>query len=320
MRAWALKRRGWSNVKIAEALGVSATAVGRWIKTAAESGTDALARRTRLGQGQRLSPAALAQLPSYLELGPEHYGFLGGYWSCLRVAKVIERVFGVRYSSRHVGRCLKRLNWSFHKPQMRAVQRSQVAVDRWLGSTWPALRERAENEGRTIVFLDEAAFYMSPTVDRSWAPAGTRFELRGPLSRAHLSVIGALTWEGSLYLQTQAKSLGSAGVVRFLRHLLQHIPGPILLLWDGARIHRSAEIREFLALDRDQRLVHEHFPAYAPEVDPQEYVWHQLKHVDLRNLTTCSLDELWRYLQGATRRLRTRVGVLKNFIKHAGIK
>lgn len=319
MRAWTLKQRGWSVSEIAEALGVTETAVDQWIKTAKDRGVDALARKTRQGQGQRLSHSALAQLPSHLELGPEHYGFTGVYWSCARVAEVIERLFGVHYSSRHVGRLLKQLNWSFHKPQMRAAQRNQNAIDRWLNTKWPALRDRAENEGRTMVFLDESAFYMSPTVDRSWAPTGRRFELKGPLSRAHLSVIGALTWDGSLYLQAQSKALGSSGVVRFLRHLLQHIPGPILLLWDGARIHRSAEIREFLSLDRDQRLVHEHFPTYAPEVDPQEYVWNQLKHVDLRNLTTCSLDELWRYLQGATRRLRARVGLLKNFIRHAGL-
>ena len=315
-----MKQRGWTNAEIAEALGVSMTAVGQWVRAVQAQGVGALERRPRKGQGERLSATALAQLPSQLDLGPEHYGFTGAYWSCPRVAEVIARLFGVRYTSRHVGRLLKRLKWSFHKPQMRAVQRNEAAIENWLTTTWPSLRDRAEKEGRTIVFLDEAAFYMSPTVDRSWAPAGTRFELKGPLSRAHLSVIGALTWEGSLYLQAQSKSLGSSGVVRFLRHLLQHIPSRILLLWDGARIHRSGEIREFLALDHDGRLAHEHFPAYAPEVDPQEYVWHQLKHVDLRNLTTCSLDELWKYMKGATQRLRNRVGVLKNFIKHAHLR
>lgn len=319
MRAWSLKQRGWTNAEIAEALGVSKAAVGQWVRTAKEQGLDALAPKPRSGQATRLPPAALAQLPAQLDLGPEHHGFTGAYWSSPRVAEVIERLFGVRYSDRHIARLLKRLNWSYHEPQLRAAQRSEASIESWLTTTWPTLRDRAENEGRTIVFLDEAAFYMSPTVTRSWAPTGSRFDLKGPLSRAHLSVIGALTWEGSLYLQAQPKALGSAGVIRFLRHLLQHIPGRILLLWDGARIHRSAEIREFLAMDHEGRLAHEHFPAYAPEVDPQEYVWHQLKHVDLRNLTTSSLDELWRYMRHATRRLRGRVGVLKNFIRHAGL-
>jgi transposase len=262
----------------------------------------------------------VAQLPSMLDRGPAHYGFVGAFWSRPRIAEVIASTFGIRYTPQHVGRLLHLLDWSYHKPLVRASQRDELEIDRWLRETWPALKERAEIEARTIVFLDEAAFYMRPTVSRTWAPVGQRIELEGPLTRDHLSVIGGLTWQGSLYLQAQPTSLGSTGVIRFLRHLLQHIPGRILLLWDGAKIHKSEEMREFLALDHEQRLLHEHFPLYAPEVDPQEYVWRQLKHVDLRNLTTLSLDQLWRRLQGATQRLRRRVGVLKNFITHANLE
>jgi transposase len=181
------------------------------------------------------------------------------------------------------------------------------------------MKIRAENEGRTVVFLDESAFYMRPTVTRSWGPRGEGLDLVGPLSRDHLSVMGGLTLEASLSMQAQKTSLGSTGVIHFLRHLLRHVPGRILLLWDGAKIHDSAEMHEFLALDTEHRLTHENFPPYAPEVDPQEFVWHQLKHVDLRNLTSCSLAQLWGRLKEATNRLRRRVGLLKNLIAHAGL-
>ena len=147
LRAWTLKQRGWSSAEIAEALGVTKAAVGQWAKAAKEGGLDALARRPRKGQGERVSPGALADLPAQLDRGPEHHGFTGAYWSCSRVAVVIERMFGVRYSSRHVGRLLKRLNWWFHKPQMRAVQRDEAAIESWLSNRWPALRDRSEKGG-----------------------------------------------------------------------------------------------------------------------------------------------------------------------------
>ena len=121
-------------------------------------------------------------------------------------------------------------------------------------------------------------------------------------------------------MQAQETSLGSEGVIRLLRHLLHHLPERLLVLWDGARIHSSHEMREFLAMDTIGRLVHEEFPGYAPEVDPQEYVWRQLKHVDFRNLTTYSLDELWIHTREATKRLRRRVGLLRNLMRHAGLK
>lgn len=320
LRAWDLHQQGWTNAEIAEALGATKAAVGQWIKVAEVGGRPALRTKSRRGQAAQLSEAQMAQLSSLLDLGPMHHGFVGAFWTCPRIAEFIERTFGIHYTPQHVGRLLHRLDWSSHKPIVHASQRDEPEIERWLRETWPALKERAEIEARTIVFLDEAAFYMRPTVTKTWAPVGKRIELEGPLTRDHLSVIGGLTWEGSLYLQAQPTSLGSTGVIRFLRHLLQHIPGRILLLWDGAKIHRSEEIREFLALDHEQRLLHEHFPPYAPEVDPQEYVWRQLKHVDLRNLTSLSLDQLWRRLQGATRRLRRRVGVLKSFINHANLR
>lgn len=171
-----------------------------------------------------------------------------------------------------------------------------------------------------IVFADESAFYMTPTVAKTWSPVRCTPVLSGPVRRDHLSAIGGLTLEGNLYIQVHKSSIAARQAVQFVRHLLMHIPERILLLWDGARIHRSAEMAEFRQLDTIGRLTIEHFPPYAPEVDPQEYVWRQLKHVYLRNLTSHSLDELWTHLDAATRRLRARVGLLKNLTHHAGLK
>ena len=87
--------------------------------------------------------------------------------------------------------------------------------------------------------------------------------------------------------------------------------------WDGARIHRCAELHEVLAFDTEKRMRFLTFPAYAPEVDPDELMWRQLKHVELRNLTSYRLDQLHQRLQEATKRLRQRVAVLRNFVTHA---
>jgi putative transposase len=180
-------------------------------------------------------------------------------------------------------------------------------------------KKRAEMEGRIIVFVDETAFYLAPTVAKTWSPVHRTPVLSGPARRDHLSVIGGLTLEGSLYIQVHQSSIGMEGAVRFVRHLLMHIPGKILLLWDSATIHKSKDLEEFRKLDTIGRLMVEYFPPYAPEVDPQEYVWHQLKHVYLRNLTSHSLAELRGHLDAATKRLRARVSLLKNLTRHAGL-
>jgi hypothetical protein len=233
---------------------------------------------------------------------------------------VIEWEFGVAYHPSHVSRLMHQLRWSYQKPVFRTSERDEARIACWLTQDWPAMRMRAQKEGRTLVFVDESGFSLRPSLSHSWSPAGATPVLSAPLQRAHLSMIGGLTWEGRLYTQVHRSTINAHGAIDFLRHLLLHISGPLLMLWDGARIHKSRELAEFRQLDTQDRLVIENFPAYAPEVDPQEYVWHQLKHVELRNLTSFSLEQLRARLQGATARLRGRVGLLRNLLRRAGLE
>jgi transposase len=207
--------------------------------------------------------------------------------------------------------------WSPQKPVVRASERDEAAIAIWLTATWPAIKKKAENEGRTILFVDETAFRLCPTVVKTWNPTGEPPVIHAPASRKHLSAIGGLTYGGSLYVQVQAVSFRTKGVIEFLRHILFHIPGNILVVWDGAKIHKSKELSSFLALDTIGRMTFERFPPYAPELDPQEYVWRHMKHVDLRNLTSRSLDDLWIHVRTATLRLRRRAGLLRKLAEHA---
>jgi transposase len=138
-------------------------------------------------------------------------------------------------------------------------------------------------EGRTIVWVDESAFYPLPAIVRTWAPRGVTPVLRAPLTRAHLSVISGITPAGQLLLQMRDRSLRGPDVVRFLHHLLRHIPGQLLVIWDGAPIHRAQVVKDFLAHGGAARIWLEQLPAYAPELNPDEGIWNLLKRVELCN-------------------------------------
>lgn len=101
-------------------------------------------------------------------------------------------------------------------------------------------------EGRTILFVDESGFYLLPSVVRTWSPVGHRPVLREWVSRDHLSAIGGISEGGQLYLLQQEKAFDGEGVVRFLRQLLEQIPGRLAVVWDGAPIHRGEAVRQFL--------------------------------------------------------------------------
>ncbi len=116
-QAWNLKRQGWQQNEIAEALGVSEGAVSQWMKRGREGGEAALEARPPLGGRPRLSAEQLAQLPALLARGAESYGFRGDVWTARRVCKVIEQEFGVRYSRDHVGYLLRKIGGSRQKPE-----------------------------------------------------------------------------------------------------------------------------------------------------------------------------------------------------------
>jgi transposase len=94
---------------------------------------------------------------------------------------------------------------------------------------------------------------------------------------------------------------------RGLTPCLRHLRGPVDLLWDRGSIHRHREVRAFLA-DHPRLHVH-YFPAYAPELNPAEYVWAQADH-ELANGVPDDLRELRDCLRDATRRLRRSQALL----------
>jgi transposase len=97
-RAFELKQEGWSQQRIAEALGVSKGAVSQWMKRAREGGgVEALKRQPAPGARPRLSEDERHKVPELLARGAEAHGFRGEVWTCERVAIVIRKEFGISY-------------------------------------------------------------------------------------------------------------------------------------------------------------------------------------------------------------------------------
>lgn len=105
-------------------------------------------------------------------------------------------------------------------------------------------QKKAEQEQATIVWVDEAGFYLLPMAVRTWAPRAQTPVLRVKLTRDHLSAISGITLDGRLFMQVRRASYDAVAVVAFLRVLLRKIRGKILLIWDGSPIHRAHQIKD----------------------------------------------------------------------------
>ena len=129
------------------------------------------------------------------------------------------------------------------------------------------------------------------------------------------SVVAGLTI-ANFYFQLFDGAIKSAQVIEFLRHLLRHRPGRLLIVWDGAGIHRSRAVRDFIGA-LNQRIHVEYLPAYAPELNPAEYIWGHLKQHELANFCARHGWELSLRATRALRRMRRRPSLMVAFWKQA---
>jgi transposase len=100
---------------------------------------------------------------------------------------------------------------------------------------------------------------------------------------------------------------------------MREVSGHMIILWDGAPIHRSQVIKEFLANGAAQRIHLERLPAYAPELNPGEGLWQQLKGVERRHVCCVNLPHLWHKLGDAVRRIRRTPRIIQGCFKGAGL-
>lgn len=142
-RAYKLKQKGWRQTDIAEALGVSDSAVSHWMKKAREGGKEALKTEPRSGRPPKLSEKERTEkLPELLEKGPEHFGFRGEVWTRKRVRKLIKEEFGAEYDVSQVGRILDQIGWSRQKPDHRSDKRDEEAIEKWKEEEWPSVKKK----------------------------------------------------------------------------------------------------------------------------------------------------------------------------------
>jgi hypothetical protein len=258
--------------------------------------------------------------PDFLWHGPEAYGFRGEVWTCSRLARAIEEELGVRYSKSQVSRLLRELGWTPQAPITRAIQRDEEAIERWRQEVWPGLKQRAKKERRALIFVDEAGFYLLPSVVKTYGPQRLTPVIYEWQTRDHLSVMGGLSTAGKVYVLVRPEPLNGLHTVEFLRHLVRYAGRRLLIIWDCSPIHRRAEVKEFLASAVGRGIWLEALPSYAPELNPWDQGgWHHLKNVEMRNLVCLDLEGLHLEFHLAVNRLRQKPHLVTSFFKAAGL-
>jgi transposase len=175
-----------------------------------------------------------------------------------------------------------------------------------------------------IVFEDESGASLTHAVRRTWAPRGKTPVLRHRFNWKRISMAAAVAyrWDGGrarLYFQTRPGTYNDESLIEFVRDLRRHFRSQrVILLWDGLPSHRSRRMQEFLARHIGWLQV-ERLPAYAPELNPVEGLWANLKGRELANRCEDEIETVDLVARVGARRVRGNQGLLLGFLRHTGL-
>ena len=295
---------------------VSRAMLFRWQQKYDQGGPVALETKKTPGPASRLSPTQLSKLYAIITgSDPRQLEFDFGLWTRKIIRELIRREFGVKLSEVQVGRLLNKIGLSPQRPLYRAYQQDPERVAEWKKSAYPKIRKLAAEEGASIFFADEASIRTDHHAGTTWAPVGQTPVVITTGERKSVNMVSAISPRGELRFRVQEGTMNAGKFIDFLKALLDSVPGKIFLIVDGHPVHKAKKVSEFVKEKADGRLSIFFLPPYSPDLDPDEWVWNNVKNDRIGRSVIMSADDLKAKAIGALRRLQKLPGIVRGFLR-----
>jgi transposase len=315
MRAIEQVAAGAHPEEVAVIMGFHKNTVYGWLAKAREGGKDALKAKAVPGRPPRLNATQISKLYGFVVgVDPRQLSFEFALWTREMVREVIRREFGVRLSVVSVGRLLRTMGLSPQRPLHRAYQQNPDAVEAWKTEQFPAIRAEAKNAGATVYFADEAGIRSDYHAGTTWAPVGQTPVVANTGARHSINMLSAVSAQGALRFMLHDGTVNASVFIEFCKRLLKDAPGPVFLIVDGHPSHRANATKQFIA-GTAGRLRLFFLPGYSPELNPDEWVWKNVKADRIGRIGVTSKDDLKTKATGALRRLQKLPALVRGFFR-----
>jgi transposase len=305
---------------IAEVLKVSRSSIFEWQKTYRARGSDALRTKKTRGPKSKLDDGQLSQLYRLIVGNdPRQLSFGLALWTRGMIQELIFRQFGVRLSLARVGVVLANLGLSAQRPLYRSYERDPEKVRAWKEETFPQIQARAKKEGAVIFFADEASVRTSYHAGTTWAPVGQTPVVRGSGRTRSISMVSAVSPRGELHFQVYEEGIRKEEFLEFCKLLVEDADRPVFLILDNSQVHRSKILKEYTEQSSGMLTVF-FLPPYSPDLNPDEWVWKNVKHDNLGRASVKSESELAEFAQAALATLKEIPGKIRAFFGDPALK
>jgi transposase len=298
-------------------VGIHPKTIYTWLAKARAGGRQALLSRSAPGPRRKLSDTQLRELADLIiTTDPRDHGFPVALWTREIVRQLIEARFGVPLTVASVGRTLHDLGLSAQRPLYRAEQADPAAVARWKQVEYPRIAAAAKTTGGTVYFVDEAGVRSDYHAGTTWAPVAQTPAVRSTGARFGLNMISAISARGALRFSVLAGTLTGARFIGFLQRLIPDAQragaGPVFVIVDGHPVHRATAVDRFVASTHGALRLYR-LPAYSPQLNPDEWVWKNVKHDGVAPAAPKGPEQMKAVITARLRRLQRLPHIVRGF-------
>lgn len=266
---------------IAEQVGVHKLTVGKWLRQYQAGGMKALCSRRRGrrdGAGRQVGPEQEVLLQKKLiDKTPDQLKLPYALWTREAVRQLIQRETGLLLPIRTVGEYLKRWGFTVQKPKKQAYEQRPAEVGRWVQEEYPAIQAKAKREHAEIYWGDETGLRSDSQHARGYALKGKTPVIRLNAKRESITIISAVTNQGKVRFRMFEGSMNAERLIDFMKRLSKDADRMVILILDNLRVHHSRPVKAWLK-DHEDEIEVFYLPAYAPELNPDEYLNGDVKH------------------------------------------
>lgn len=278
IRAVTRVQAGESPEVVVDSLGFSRSCIYDWLSRYSAGGWDALKPRRAPGRKRKLTGPQMKWIYNAIINGdPRQYRFSFALWTREIIRQLLIDKFQVKLGLSSVTRLLRQLGLSCQRPLFRAWEQNQLEVKKWLKKTFPKIRAQAKKEDAIIYFGDEAGIRSDHHSGTTWAKKGETPIVRTTGQRFSVNMISAVSRQGEMRFMVTTEKVGAGVFVEFLKRLMAGTDRTIYLIVDGHPSHRAKRVKEFVA-KQCGKLQLFFLPPYSPELNPDEYVWNDVKN------------------------------------------
>jgi len=306
-------RAGERPSAVIQSYGLCRTTIYKWLRAARQGGEKALRARKHPGRKPFLSPKQKLQVRRWINgKDPRQYGFDFGLWTRRIVATLVEERFGIELGVTAVGRLLAELDITPQKPLRRAYERDPVAIARWTQEEYPRLRARAKRVEARIFFLDEAGVRSDQVLGRSWGLRGQTPEVATSGRRQSVSAISAVNARGAFWWAIYSERLNATRFIEHLRAFMRGRKDRVFLVLDRHPAHIAKAVARYVQSLRGRLELH-FLPGYAPELNPDEFVWNHLKRQGVSKKPLRRDESLRSRVEGDLAAIQSRPSLVRSF-------